>query len=92
MAMGEGQPAMDPWGRGRGKGKIEHGDRRDLAAGSDTTTTVGSAEDSGRERRVGRQPRGVAAWGGGITSGSAKEKIRDQISFSMFSPETGSHL
>jgi hypothetical protein len=65
MAMGEGQPAMDPWGRGRGKGKIEHGDRRDLAAGSDTTTTVGSAEDSGRERRVGWQPRGVAAWGGG---------------------------
>jgi hypothetical protein len=91
MAMGEGRLTLDPWGRGREKGKIEQGDRRDLAAGSGTTTTVGSVEGNGRKRRAGRQPTGVAAWGASRL-GSAKEKIRDQISFSTYNPETGSHL
>jgi hypothetical protein len=71
---GGGAAGHGSMGEREREGKIEHGDRRDLAAGSDTTTTVGSAEDSGRERRVGRQPRGVAAWGGGASRLGVRKK------------------
>jgi hypothetical protein len=46
-------------------GEIEYGDRRDLAADSGTTTVASCTEGSGRERRAGRRPTGVAARGGG---------------------------
>jgi hypothetical protein len=89
---GYGGGAADHGSMGeREREEIEHGDRRDLAAGFGTTTTVGSAEGSGREQRAGRQPTGVVAWGASRL-GSAKENIRDQISISTYSPETGSHV